>query len=1069
MSFEKVIAKVNEHTKKCTDFYDLAEHLNIFEKKLNVDVTPQLKKVEFYGGGRIPDYEYSLEKTESLGQYSIKENEIKSDVKLDQVLNDFRQGHICLVGPAGCGKTTLMKATSKKVLDGKYFRGIIKMVQCMECGMFNKDDKLTASEFIFTSSNLTKEETGLAVTYTNENPDKVLFMIDSLDTLTYSPDGVYEIIDISEPAYPEVIVWNLLSGNLFPGCCIISSTREHAIRNYRGEVRPGIVIALAGLSIESIKEIIAGYGGNEEAEKTVEYLKTKAPLLLLLCTTPVMLVFTLISLKINPDLKPRTMTGIMVLVMQCILRSPHFLLEKVSEDFHSQHQSILEFLHALNILRMDLESFKEMVAKDLHTSAYVFVREMVCGLLLDCEVFEMTGILLEGMGNLKEKQSILRTSLRSQLKNTTNASDYMELLNALNEAKDGIDDIIGSSLHRIHLSNYPLTMNDAYVISSVASLCRSLAMNLSSCNLNSNLLKIMETELKDSKVEIKVLLLNGNKDMGIKGLLSVGRILSNQSFIDELNLSNCNISWRQLKAFKSTLGNTEIEQLDLSGKRIASHKDVVAVANLLPNITKDLFLDGWEIKNEDKEILQIKWNEISSEKLLIWLPEEEMRHESDPPRATPEQTILNTDSVLPKIKNFWSQVSGSTILLTWNEVLGNDILYKIEVFCDDVKLKETLTTSFPQCGMKSPMPGRQYRFQVWAEDSLGNFGAKTQSKNVIKIENIGIEGGSMILNECDITFPPGTFNKQTVVSISAALDNSICPDGYICVSPVFNISAESKFLNDATMRIKSWCFGSNEVDILHFSPENTWSVIKPDQISNDGIIEFRCREFSPVTAALKWLVGMIWRPQIVVDNRLYILNGNEFHFTFYAKSETARDDVRFYYKELGAQLAPVWFDPVVLKSAERVRIGVQIQLGPENVQMQQVHLQFDQPHVQFTCNEEFLLAQRHNFTFRLFPKLQEFPERIIECRIDKNEIECGRRNFTFPLQPIGGDQAGQRPMNFYGDFLGEVHMMGQGNEHVQQVLQEAQNEQIEANEQVNEQELAINEPLMMEDEELDLC
>nr|XP_039255209.1 uncharacterized protein LOC120332073 [Styela clava] len=684
MSYQKVIAKINENTQKSTEFYDFAEPLKVFEKKLNVDVTPLLEEIDFYEGGRIIEYDYvpessefqedSEEEREKTPEYDYESESsefqddseeesgrtskydyvpessefqknleggrkrgIRKKTHLDELFNNFKQGHICFVGPAGSGKSTLMKATSRDSMHGKYFQGTIKMVQYIQCKQYMKNSKVTAGELIF--NNLPKEERGLAIDYAKTHPEEVLFMLDSLDTLQYTIDGVYEIISPDEPAYPEVIIWNFLAGKLFPGCRILSSSREHSIRNYWGEVRPDKVIALAGLTMESIKEIISGYEGNEEAEKIMEFLKIKAPLHLLLCTTPVMLVYTLIALKFKSDFKPNTMTGIMTVVMQRILRSPHTHQENILEaldklkelsyngtverrvlftedDFHRvnlkpeeatdlailapggiyrklfqgihllyfQHQSIQEMLTSFYILGLDLKSFDQFVDKHLHTGHFVLIRKMMCGLLLNPTVYEEAGDLLGEIKNLEEKQDILEKSLQLQLEEVSDKSDILELFAALNEAKDGMSDIVKSSLGNIDMSHYPLSISDVHVIGSVASYCTSLSMIFQDCDLKSASLQTLASELKGSNVKIRELWLAENTNMGVEGLTSVGQILSNQSSVEDLYLNNCNLLSDQLQAFKLSFGNnTEIKNMWLKANTKMGVEGLSSVGQILSN------------------------------------------------------------------------------------------------------------------------------------------------------------------------------------------------------------------------------------------------------------------------------------------------------------------------------------------------------------------------------------------------------------------------------------------------------------------------------------------------------
>ncbi|XP_077966438.1 uncharacterized protein LOC144420010 [Styela clava] len=292
----------------------------------------------------------------------------------------------------------------------------------------------------------------------------------------------------------------------------------------------------------------------------------------------------------------------------------------------------------------------------------------------------------------------------------------------------------------------------------------------------------------------------------------------------------------------------------------------------------------------------------------------------------------------------------------------------------------------------------------------------------------------MRLNECNVTIPSGTFNKQTKVWMSVGIDNSICPKEYIGITPVFDISADSEFLKDAIVQIKSWCIGleKDKIDILHFSSKTDWDIIKPDRITENNSIEFRCRKFSLFTVAIKWLKWLIGKQQVIVDNCLYIHHRNKFHFTFFEKSETAETIIRSHFRELGARLAPIWFNPIPLETGDKLRLELQIDRGRED-------LQFNMPHGQFDCNDAFLTSQRHTLKYRLLPNLQEYPERLIICRVLKNDVLHEMQDFDFPLPPA--DMPGQQTTNFYGDFHVEGNMnMDEQVNHLQQPLQDAQRE-----------------------------
>nr|XP_039262434.1 uncharacterized protein LOC120338482 [Styela clava] len=350
----KAIEKLNDITKKHTVFYDEAR--GTFEKQLNVEVNPQLKEIDFFGKHTAPQDDYTPESANDRDDGDGGVN-VGSLIELKDLLEQFEKGHITFVGGAGYGKTTLLKAISRGALDGRYMKNV-NAIHFMQCAPYLPNKLITARELIFGSTlkDLSDEEVTQIIEDIKSNPDGFVFVLDSLDSLQYDLDGVYEYInDVNEEANPEAILWNFLAGNLFPGSRIITSSREHSIRNYKGEVRPQKVVALTGLTKDSIKEIIVGYLGEKKGNETMHYLKSECPDQLAYCSTPVLLVYTLVALQDGSEeekdpqsqrqgrSKPSTISGITVSVLQSIMRSDHVTKEKSSED-------VLEIFNKLKAL-----------------------------------------------------------------------------------------------------------------------------------------------------------------------------------------------------------------------------------------------------------------------------------------------------------------------------------------------------------------------------------------------------------------------------------------------------------------------------------------------------------------------------------------------------------------------------------------------------------------------------------------------------------------------------------------------------------------------------------------------
>ncbi|XP_077975779.1 uncharacterized protein LOC144431789 [Styela clava] len=273
--------------------------------------------------------------------------------------------------------------------------------------------------------------------------------------------------------------------------------------------------------------------------------------------------------------------------------------------------------------------------------------------------------------------------------------------------------------------------------------------------------------------------------------------------------------------------------------------------------------------------------------------------------------------------------------------------------------------------------------------------------------------------------------------MSVGIDNSICSKEYIGITPVIDISADSEFLEDAIVQIQSWCVGleKDKIDILHFSSKTDWDIINPHRITEDNSIEFRCREFSPVMAVIKWL--LFGTQELLMEHRLYILNKNQFHFAFFTCSETVRSHVISDFQELRGQLAPIRLPQVLLRTGDRVHIKLQI--DPEQ---EDLHFNYLNGRT-FLVDKTFLGKQRNDYMFHLLPELEEYPRKKIRYEMVKygDDREICVHDFNFPLEPVDHQRPPSPTYNFYGDPE-QLHIEGQGNIHFQRDLQQVQNQQL---------------------------
>lgn len=621
MAFDKLKTKINGHTEKCTEFYDLAECHKIF-KKLQVDVTPSLEEINFYGGQRPPTQGYTPETSKTRRELAENRKlKIRSAIELYELMNNFDGGSICFVGPAGSGKTTLMKALTRRILRGEYDNlKDVEIVVFLEGRDFNHQQSVSAIELLFNNNgqDLSGDEIKILTDLIKNHPEKFLFVLDSLDTISFTHASNDDVIESPvDASLPQIILIYLLSGDLFPGCRVITSSREYSIRNYSPKIRPNKVVGLMGLTKQSIMKVMEGYLGIDDAKITMNYLNTQSPAQLALCSTPVVLVYTLIGLKIESNYKPTTMTGIMVLVVLNIMRSPHTRQQNVvnaieklmklsftgtmegrvlftkdeirnldlnptdvsdlvifAPDIDQQkvgsskdvlffpHQSIQELFAAFRIASMNLEEFRNTVEKVINKTHMAVIRRLLCGILLDNEVHNVSNEMFEGLlEDIDEKRKILYRNFTDLLKSNYDSADLLEILISLYEAKNGMLKITESILQDVELHGLPLTISDVHVVGTVISRCNFLKrLIFHSCNIDFESLRTLFLLLRESKVKMSELWLSRNMNMGIEGLKLVGQICVNHE-VDKLGLGLCGLNRKHLDAFQSTLGDKQVNYI----------------------------------------------------------------------------------------------------------------------------------------------------------------------------------------------------------------------------------------------------------------------------------------------------------------------------------------------------------------------------------------------------------------------------------------------------------------------------------------------------------------------------
>lgn len=268
----------------------------------------------------------------------VLRNQISSDCRGEiDPSNAIRQirdgGHICFSGPAGSGKTTLLRLIARNSTEGYNGYEKIKNVHIVSSRLFRGDAskiECLASHVLFSSHDygsgdkISNEEKQQLFEHASSNSKKYLLIFDSLDTLSEELDKITDPATEYDPKrkyQPMVHLKMLLRGKLLSGCRVVTSSRPHAIRNFKGDLAPTTTISLIGFSRENAFKVIKLYSP-QNAEVICQIIKER-PQFFSLFKEPVFLVYLVEIWQKVRSLKYMTATDVLLYVIDCFSQDEH--------------------------------------------------------------------------------------------------------------------------------------------------------------------------------------------------------------------------------------------------------------------------------------------------------------------------------------------------------------------------------------------------------------------------------------------------------------------------------------------------------------------------------------------------------------------------------------------------------------------------------------------------------------------------------------------------------------------------------------------------------------------------
>nr|XP_039264287.1 uncharacterized protein LOC120340101 [Styela clava] len=652
---KKAKRKRRKHAKKFIDYFNKRtlertkvkitedyQQLNLNEP--DFEVNPQLREVpHFYRGEMAPKTrQYNIETDFNVKAKEEKVGKPISQSELIEQLGSKKYRYIAILGQAGGGKTTSMKRLARtlhitnklgeesqadEALQLEHRFEFIHHLNIKDIPVLKgttRDEAISPCELLFgkEASGLSPQELEEGYERLQQNQSKSILFLDRLDQATWSLLGKHNKMKYTDKSSTATVMYNIITGNLFPDMTIVISSREFRVASLPSELRPQFITALAGLAQNDIKRLFIAIIG-DSGEKAWEKLTMQSPALIPLSSVPIFLIFNAIVCKDNPDNPPDTMTEVMLQILHIFMRSDHahkkehieeilqklmlmsfegtkekrviftikdlekvklsplevrdFVIKVPGKNMFNQHlmegdhlmffshQILQEVLSALYISNMDSTTFRTFIETEIRDEHWAVVRRFLSGIILNPDIESSLITNLSSGARQDDKREILRKFLASQSSQKMKSYQKLELFGTLYEANDA--DLIHSCTKDINFSNEPFTSVGMHAMSSVMRRCSQLdQVRLVMCGLNAELVHILKSNLNGSSLKLNKLDVSDNMNLGTDGFGELGLVVT-QCQVKTFDAGNCNLTAEGIKAFKENTGNAKLNQLDVSGNK----------------------------------------------------------------------------------------------------------------------------------------------------------------------------------------------------------------------------------------------------------------------------------------------------------------------------------------------------------------------------------------------------------------------------------------------------------------------------------------------------------------------
>nr|XP_039273667.1 uncharacterized protein LOC120347672 [Styela clava] len=260
--------------------------------------------------------------TEFKESESNKQTNLQS-VDITRLHFDNSVNHVMLLGDTGSGKTTFAQRYVMLALEKRLvFTEEIKMVYFIDISKLQSDDRSTAFDLLFIQqlgSKLPKKLHKIGQEWLEQNSKHIVFVIDGLDQSQKPFESIYQRIGMETLAETNTIIANILSGHIYPGIKILSTSRWYVYWKLAPDIKAVKTLKLWGLDTDSVNLLAEKLFGSE-AKRFIYALRHKSPGLF---SNPMFFFYMARVFIDSQEIDVGTLTNLLVSVIRCFSGSRH--------------------------------------------------------------------------------------------------------------------------------------------------------------------------------------------------------------------------------------------------------------------------------------------------------------------------------------------------------------------------------------------------------------------------------------------------------------------------------------------------------------------------------------------------------------------------------------------------------------------------------------------------------------------------------------------------------------------------------------------------------------------------